>query len=441
MLGLMIVVVAAVVQQQAVAQMEEPFDREIDAEFRAEMIDTVTSTLNEFYIFGDVAKDMERHVKGKLENGEYDNVTSLSEFTEILTRDLREICKDRHLGLRAFETELIERQLNDSVTDERVREMIEEYEYDNFAFEKLERLPGNIGYIKFNAFVSSRYGGETAVAAMKFLNHCDAIIFDLRDNGGGSPSMIHLISSYFFEEPQHLNSFYIRHEDRTDQFWTQSHVEGKKMPDIPLFVLTSSRTFSGAEEFAYNLKNMERATIIGETTGGGAHPVETHLFPNLNLGMRVPFGRAINPISGTNWEGTGVEPHIQVPRDEALEVAKLEALKAVRDRTEDEGRLWTLNWNIETMEALRNPYDLDESTMKKYAGQYGPRIVTFRDGKLIYQREDNPSHEMIPMNEDTFCFKDIDYFRLRVITDDSGNPTEVHGLYRQGHTDVSVRSD
>jgi len=125
--------------------------------------------------------------------------------------------------------------------------------------------------------------------------------------------VIQLISSYFFADPTHLNSFYIRHEDTVEQFWTQAYVEGPRMTDVDLYVLTSSYTFSGAEEFSYNMKNLKRATIIGETTGGGAHPVDTHIWPKLNFGMRVPFGRAINPITGTNWEGTGVEPDIKAP--------------------------------------------------------------------------------------------------------------------------------
>jgi len=440
-LYLSLVLVSILVIQSASAQMQQPYDREIDAKFQAEAIDSIARTLNEYYIFGDVAEDMGKRAEKNLKDGKYKDIKSLRQFCNTLTEDFMEVCNDRHFGIACFTDEFIAEQLVDTVTDEMIRERIEELAYENFAFEKLERLTGNIGYIKFNQFVDAEYAGETAVAAMKFLNHCDAIIFDLRDNGGGSPSMIQLISSYFFDESKHLNSFYIRHEDRMEQFWTPAYVDGERMPDIPLFILTSSYTFSGAEEFTYNMKNMERATIIGETTGGGAHPVAGHFFANLNIGMRVPYGRAINPITETNWEGTGIEPHISVPREEALEVAKLEAMKAVRDKTKDEGKLWVLNWDIETMEALKEPHDLDKSLMKKYAGKYGPRTITFKDGKLIYQREGNPSHLMTPMSDDTFCFDDIDYFRLKVITDDSGNPIEVHGLYRQGHTDISVRSN
>jgi len=139
------------------------------------------------------------------------------------------------------------------------------------------------------------HAGGTAVAAMKFLGNCDAVIIDLRDNGGGSPSMIQLISSYFLDESTHRNSFYIRKTDEMKQFWSYEHVDGKRLTDAPVCILTSNYTFSGAEEFTDNMKNLERATIIGETTGGGAHPTERKLFAGLCVKISVPFGRAVNP--------------------------------------------------------------------------------------------------------------------------------------------------
>jgi len=149
----------------------------------------------------------------------------------------------------------------------------------------------------------------------------------LRYNGGGAPSMIQLISSYFFAERKHLNSFYVRASDSWEHFWTQEEVQGPKLVDVPIFILTSGRTFSAAEEFTYNLKNMERATIVGETTGGGAHPVNGRNFDfgTFTITMSVPYGRAVNPTTGTNWEGVGVVPDIAVPADQALDKALQEA--------------------------------------------------------------------------------------------------------------------
>ncbi|MCM3872588.1 MAG: S41 family peptidase, partial [Pyrinomonadaceae bacterium] len=148
-----------------------------------------------------------------------------------------------------------------------------------------------------------------------------------RGNGGGSPEMVALVCSYLFgAEPVHLNDLYWREGNRTDEFWTRKEVVGKRYLNKDVYVLTSKRTFSGAEEFTYNLKNLKRATIIGETTGGGAHPGGGFRI-NEHFSMFVPSGRAISPITKTNWEGTGVKPDIEVPSDQALLVARLTALK------------------------------------------------------------------------------------------------------------------
>jgi C-terminal processing protease CtpA/Prc len=199
-------------------------------------------------------------------------------------------------------------------------------ERNNCFFEKVERFPSNVGYLKFNAFPNPAVCGPTATAAMNFLANVDALIIDLRENGGGDPRMVAYISTYLFADATHLNDLYNRKEDTTTQYWTLPYVPGKRLAGKPVFVLTSKRTFSGAEEFTYNLKNLKRATIIGETTGGGAHPVAGHRIDD-HFMIGVPFARAVNPISKTNWEGTGVEPDVKAPADEALDVAKQMAAK------------------------------------------------------------------------------------------------------------------
>ena len=184
-------------------------------------------------------------------------------------------------------------------------------------------MPGNIGYIDLRGFADPEAGAETVAAAMNFLANTDALIFDLRQNGGGGPEMVALISSYLFgEKPVHLNSLYWRKGDKTDDFWTKPASALKKFPDKDVYILTSNRTFSAAEEFTYNLKNLKRATIIGETTGGGANPGGTFRLTE-HFGAFIPTGRAISPITKTNWEGTGVEPDVKVPKEQALKAAYL----------------------------------------------------------------------------------------------------------------------
>jgi C-terminal processing protease CtpA/Prc len=352
---------------------------------------------------------------------------------------MHSVCRDLHLAVRPLPPRDAEAAEAPSEEEQR-RRRLEAARYDNFGFQKIEKLPGNIGYLDLRGFYDASVGGETAVAAMNFLANSDALIIDLRQNGGGSPSMIQLISSYLFEEPVHLNSFYIRKEDRMKQFWTQAQVQGKRMADTPIYVLTSNRTFSAAEEFTYNLKNMERATIIGETTGGGAHPVEFHSFPELHVGLSVPFGRAVNPVTKTNWEGTGIEPHIAVPADEALEVARIEAMKKLMEKETNEERKRQLQWAKATLEAARNPVVLEEGELEAFTGVYGPRRIWLEDRKLFYQREARPRYRMIPMGDDLFMLKDLDYFRIQFVRDGQGKVKELIGLYDNGSRDSNART-
>ncbi|HKQ78133.1 MAG TPA: S41 family peptidase [Blastocatellia bacterium] len=305
----------------------------IDAATRARVIDGAVAKLNEFYVFPETAKKMAEAVQARLKSGAYDATTDAEDFAAKLTEDLRAVSHDKHLGVN-FSAQVIPKREPganpppDPATQEQRR--AQALRRNNCAFEKVEWLPSNIGYLKFNGFAGPELCGPTVTIAMNFLANVDALIIDLRGNGGGSPEMVAYICSYLFAERTHLNDLYNRKEDKTTEFWTKD-VPGPRLAKQPVFVLTSKRTFSGAEEFTYNLKNLKRATIIGETTGGGAHPVSGHRIDD-HFGIGVPFARAINPITKTNWEGTGVEPDIKVPASEALEVAKKMAAEQIRNR-------------------------------------------------------------------------------------------------------------
>jgi hypothetical protein len=414
----------------------------IDNQIQSAIIDSTCLTLNEIYVFPDVAKNMEKLLRKNLKDEKYQNITNLMEFTDRLTTDLQSISHDKHLHVRPLPLRDPNNPVQPSAEEER-KQQLERLHNENFGFKKVEILPGNIGYIDFRYFAETSFGdaSATAIAAMNFLAHVDAIIFDLRQNGGGSPSMIQLISSYLFDEPVHLNSFYIRKTNETQQFWTQGHVHGKKLINVPVYVLTSSFTFSGAEEFSYNIKNLKRGTIIGETTGGGAHPVEGHTFDNLHVFMSVPFGRAVNPITKTNWEGTGVEPDIIIPADQALIVARTEALKKLMEKETDEGKKKELAWGIKGLEVDRNPVTIDEGTLQTYVGDYGPRKVTFEKSFLFYQRESRPKYKLIPMGDDTFSLEGMDTFRIKFNRDSSGKVIEFVGMYSDGITDSNQKTN
>ena len=407
---------------------------------KTQVVDSITRFMADKYVFPDMGKKMGDLVTQNLKNGAYENISNPGDFAAKLTEDLRTVNNDRHIGVQ-FNPEYIA-MMKKANADENNKEL-EEYEkrrseYSNYNFKEVRILPGNVGYLKFNSFQDASLAGPTAIAAMNFLAHTDALIIDLTDNGGGSPSLIQLITTYFFEEPEHLNSFYIREGDKTEQFWTLPYVPGPKMIKTDIYVLTSGYTFSGAEEFTYNLKNLKRATIVGETTGGGAHPVDMHII-NDNFGISIPFGRAVNPITNTNWEGTGVEPDVKVARDKAMETAYMLALEKRLEKEEDKEIRQSVEWTINGLKAKQNPVKIDEKTLKLYVGVYGPRKITLENGELYYQRENRPKMKMVPMKEDLFMFDDIDYFRVKFIKE--GNKVvALEGNYDNGRTDRNDKS-
>jgi retinol-binding protein 3 len=302
-------------------------DMTIDAKMRAEVIDGALKALNDNYVFPDVAKKMDQAIRERQQRKEYDSITSARKFAETLADDLRTVSHDKHLRVM-YSAEVIPPDRHDQ--EPSPEEMERQRAFGariNFGFEKVERMIGNIGYLELHGFLPSALVGDTAAAAMNFLANTESLIVDLRQNGGGDPATVALIASYLFPpEPVHLNDLYFRPTNDTHQWWTLPYVPGKRLVGKDVYVLTSHRTFSAAEEFTYDLKNLKRATIVGEVTGGGAHPggpvrINDHFM------VGVPSGRAINPYSKTDWEGTGVEPDVKVPAERALKTAHLMALE------------------------------------------------------------------------------------------------------------------
>lgn len=431
--------ITATAQQVVVVTDQE--EAPLEKKEKMEVVESVNHLLNENYVFPEVAKEMTSLLTSKLEKGEYQGIESPDRFAQRLTDDLQSVSKDKHLRVSFAPMRIQEmRAMENEDTSERDAIMSQRMKQSNYGFQEIEILEGNIGYLDLRGFVDTRYGGETAVAAMNFLSNSNALIIDLRNNGGGSPSMIQLITSYLYDaEPVHLNNFYWRPTDETTQTWTLPHVEGQRRPDMDVYVLTSNRTFSAAEEFSYNLKNLKRATLIGETTGGGAHPGGTQIATD-RFAVWVPSGRAINPITKTNWEGTGVAPHIQVPQQKALMTAHIKALETLAEKAKTPEEKDRINWGLAPLRAKLKPVQIEEQTLKAYAGDYGNRTITFDGDKLLYQRESQSQHELIPLSEDLFMIETIPYFRLKVLKKD-GEVIGLEGMYDNGHRDKSMRKE
>ncbi|MED5618481.1 S41 family peptidase [Ideonella sp. BN130291] len=300
----------------------------VDAATRRQVVDAAIARMKERYVFPDVAKKVEAALQRQWQAKAFDGLDDPKAFADKLTTELQAVTRDKHIRVR-YSAQPLPPRTSDTPSAEELANDRREEQLHNYGVERVERLQGNIGYIDLRSFAPTDWAGETLAAAMTLVANTDALIVDLRKNGGGDPSTVAFVTSYLFDTRTHLNSLYWREGDRTEQFHTHDWVPGKRFGQKkPVYVLTSSRTFSGAEEFSYNLKNLKRATLVGETTGGGANPGDVVPL-NGHFGMFVPTGRAVSPITKTNWEGTGVEPDVKVAADQALDVARRMALEKV----------------------------------------------------------------------------------------------------------------
>lgn len=419
----------------------QEFDKGLTPQQTKNVIDSIGDRLNRNYVFPKVALVMSEKLKENEKKGTYKSITDPIEFANVLTKDLQAVSKDLHLRVTFNPEAIAERDRNVSPADSAryMDNYIRRLQRDNFGFKQVEILDGNIGYLDLRSFSDTQFASETATAAMNFLSNTDAIIIDLRANGGGSPQMIQLISSYLFEGRVHLNNFYMRPTDETLQTWTLPYVPGKRNTTADVYVLTSGSTFSAAEEFSYNLKNLERATLIGETTGGGAHPGGNQPV-NDRFMIWLPTGRAISPITKTNWEGTGVVPHINVPAAEALDTAKLKALETLKNKTDDDEMAYFYDWSIKGIQAEKNPVKVDPTTLKKYAGKYGPREVRFENNQLIYQRGKGRIYELIPLSNDEFILDGLSNFRIQFLSENN-KVVALQGNYQDGRKDKNLRDN
>ena len=333
-------VLLATLPLAAMAQAPPPPDQPdltVDAATRRAVVDTLAERIERLYVFPDQARATAQALKRRLAAREYDRITSARELADSLTSHAQAVTHDLHLRV-GYRHEPLPAQSAEGPPPahemERMRVMARR---TNYGFERLERLAGNVGYLDLRQFAGAPEGQATAVAAMNFLANTDALIIDLRRNGGGSPEMIATLLTYLTEPGDRLlfNTFYQREEDRTLQFWTSPFVPGPRLNGKPLYVLTSPRTFSAAEEFAYDVQTHKLGTLVGAVTGGGAHPggffrVHEH------FAVFVSTGRAVNPVTKTNWEGVGVKPEIATRPGEALRVAHVEALKKIMETVKDD---------------------------------------------------------------------------------------------------------
>jgi hypothetical protein len=318
---------------------------QLDAAARKAVVEGLIAKIDAQYVFPEKVPAISRALRRTLAAGGFDGAADSKAFAEAVNAVIAAEARDKHLHL-VWSAEPLPPPPSaggepDPAMVARQQAMMRRL---NYAMAKVEVLNGNIGYLKMDLFPRPQNAGATFAAAMAFLQYTDALIFDLRDNGGGDPAMVAMALSYLVPPHTEINRFHTRGSAVDEQIWSLPYVPGGRWSiDKPVYVLTSARTASGGEEFAYDLQQMKRGTIVGAATWGGANPggfvpIDAH------FGVFVPTGAAVNPISNTNWEGTGVRPDVAVDPAAALETARRLALEklvagATGERAEELRRL------------------------------------------------------------------------------------------------------
>lgn len=371
------------------------------------IVNSLTYTLDTYYVLAKKGKEMGNVLKKHLKAGAYNSITDPSLLASRLEKDIKSVYDDKHLYV-FYDPEFEQNQQASQTEQAKKEAKIHELEYEktkNFMFTSAKILPRNIGYVQLNGFVDQVEQAEpTATAAFAFLAHTDALIIDLRFNGGGSPAMVEQLESYFFKEKTHMSDIYERSTNKTTSFYADpAKAKGISLA-MPVYILTSKRTFSAAEDFSYSMQQIKRAQVIGDTTAGGAHPTRPIALKG-GFVAQIPFARSINPYSKNNWEGTGVIPDIPVQSSKALEKT-LERiyLKQLAASSNDKQKR-SIEWQINTLKASPENFIPAES-LSKFCGEYqGGLKIYLRNGNLYCMNAErgNDIFRLAPLNEHLFA--------------------------------------
>jgi hypothetical protein len=399
------------------------------------LIDSLGQVLYDHYIFPDTARKWAAYVEAQYKKGAYAEIKDPNALAARLQQDLQKAHHDGHFRLMyaprlasdlADTAHMAERRrVGDSL-------QLIDTRWRNFGFTKVEILPGNIGYVKFNGFVG--YLDEarpTITGAFRFVANTKAIIIDLRDNGGGSPAMVSQIESYFFPVKTHMNDL-IDRKNGTEVFWTDPSKADSVLLQQPVYILTSRHTFSGAEDFSYGMQAVHRAFIVGDTTGGGAHPVGP-VPVGLGFVANIPLARSLNPYTHTDWEGTGVIPDIPARSAGALEVAEKTIFTKWAQTATAGPEKAQAQWQLDDLLGRSAQEIRDTASFTPYIGTYQGGLVFYTDQSGFYCRNaerGNQIFKLIPISNDKFILDEN--VHVEFTKDDKGNVTGIDMWWNGG---------
>ena len=412
---------------------------ELTPTLRTAIVNDIARLAQDKYISPEKGLATAQAIQSHLEQGAYDAIHSPYDFADRLTSDLRQASTDQHWFVQFNATLTSALYSSEEEVSEADMALLKESIYrQNFGIARVEHLLGNIGYVDLHGFAWIGFdgAGESIAALMQLIAHCDALIFDMRRNGGGEVETLQVYISYFVEAaPVLYDSFYYRPSGETQQFWTMPYVPGKRLPKVPLYILTSGVTGSGGEAFAYILQSMHRATVIGEKTLGAAHTTDLEVVQE-HFQVEYPSGRSISPFTQGNWEGVGVIPDLAVSGEQALSVAHLRALEDLIQSCQDEAIKGELAWDLEIARCTYAPVPVNEAQLACYAGRYGDRTFRMLDGALAYARLRNAPQKLVPLGEHRFLCPDWSKFEFALGA--QGQAAAVTMSYRDGRPDLTL---
>lgn len=312
--------------------MADPSGPRLSTGDRDDVLRTLAGRLTTNYVFPDVAARIDAALPARA--GAYAGAATAAEFGEMLTKDLRALGDDKHFRV-FYDPEFRAEPAPDGASSlQDIARQRADVAARAYGVETVQRLPGNVAYVELRGFGPAELVASAYASTLALVQGSDALILDLRRNGGGSPDSVALWMSYFFPQgdQRHLNDIYTRSTDSTQQYWTTPAV-GERYAK-PVWVLTSPRTFSAGEECAYDFQTQKRATLVGETTGGGANAGDRFALGH-GLVVNIPTARAVNPVTHANWEHVGVKPDIAVPAAQARQAAYVAILRTQVAATTD----------------------------------------------------------------------------------------------------------
>jgi retinol-binding protein 3 len=365
------------------AQNNKPKSVDISA-----LINSITDSLHKHYIFPEKALSISVYLKMQHKKNAYKGLLNNSQkLAEQIMHDINVVHHDPHMRIK-FDPDFVPSQ-NYKPTPEDIERVKKYWKENNYMFKKVEILAGNIGYLPFDLFVEGVEAAKpTITAALKFLGNTNALIIDLRNNMGGSPEMVSQIESYFFKEKTHMNDLINRSNKDTTFLYADPAKSDSLNLSMPVYILTSQHTFSGAEDFSYAMQIAKRAIVVGETTGGGAHP-QMPFSVGQGFLVFIPFARSINPITKTDWEGIGVIPDIKATANEtfikAQELIFRNLLLKATDQKEKNKYLYYIN----SLLVNNSNKQLPSNKLLPFVGTYGGLIIYMDKNKLYCKNNNN----------------------------------------------------